>query len=88
MQAPPVKSGLPVNKNEVYGKDTIEDFKKSVRTPSFGTRLGCIQGLRYQLHQVVNNYITSGYVGQSVQGLVQADNGGINESNSMAAQFE
>jgi len=74
----PARVDANLDKYDVYGKDTIKDFKDSSLTPSLAHGSAASEGFVTQVHQVINIFVTNGNVDQAVQGLVQAGKDGLN----------
>ncbi|KIL40099.1 ABC transporter substrate-binding protein [Gordoniibacillus kamchatkensis] len=74
----PLKGSIParidadVSKYDVYGKATIEDFKKSKLTPSLAHGSAAIEGFATQANQIINIFVTQGNVDQALKSLKQA----------------
>jgi glucose/mannose transport system substrate-binding protein len=74
----PLKGSIParvdadLSKYDVYGKDTIEDFKNDSLAPSLAHGSAAPEGFVTQVNQVVNIFVTNGNVDQAVQALQAA----------------
>ncbi|MEK8130002.1 extracellular solute-binding protein [Paenibacillus filicis] len=74
----PLKGSIParidadISKYDVYGKSTIEDFKKSKLTPSLAHGSAAIEGFATQANQIINIFVTQGNVDQALKTLKQA----------------
>lgn len=74
----PLKGSIParvdadVSKYDIYGKTTIEDFKKSKLTPSMAHGSAAPEGFTTQANQAINIFVTQGDVEQAAKALKQA----------------
>lgn len=74
----PLKGSIPAridadkNKYDVYGQQTIEDFKVSKLAPSMAHGSAAPEGFTTQANQVVNIFVTNGDVDQALKALKQA----------------
>lgn len=79
----PLKGSIParvdsdLSQYDQYGKDTIEDFKVDVLTPSLAHGSATSEGFLTQMNQVVNIFVTNGNVDQAISGMKQAASAGI-----------
>ncbi|MEK5060709.1 ABC transporter substrate-binding protein [Paenibacillus sp. FSL H7-0326] len=73
----PARIDADVEKYDVYGKETIEDFKNSALTPSLAHGSAASEGFLTQANQVINIFVTGGDVEQAVQGLKSAASQGL-----------
>lgn len=74
----PLKGSIPArvdadaSKYDVYGKTTIEDFKKSKLTASMAHGSAAPEGFTTQANQAINIFVTQGDVAQAAKALKQA----------------
>jgi len=74
----PLKGSIPAridadaSKYDVYGKSTMEDFKKSKLTASMAHGSAAPEGFVTQANQVINIFVTQGDVEQAAKSLKQA----------------
>lgn len=74
----PLKGSIPArvdadtSKYDVYGKTTIEDFKKSKLTASMAHGSAAPEGFTTQANQAINIFVTQGDVEQAAKALKQA----------------
>lgn len=74
----PLKGSIPAridadaSKYDIYGKTTIEDFKKSKLTPSMAHGSAAPEGFTTQANQAINIFVTQGDVEQAAKALKQA----------------
>lgn len=68
----PARIDADVEKYDVYGKETMEDFKNGALTPSLAHGSAASEGFLTQANQVINIFVTGGDVEQAVQGLKSA----------------
>jgi glucose/mannose transport system substrate-binding protein len=74
----PLKGSIPArvdadgSKYDVYGKQTIDDFKKSKLTPSIAHGSAAPEGFVTQFNQAVNIFVSQGNVDQFIQTLQSA----------------
>ncbi|KRE48452.1 ABC transporter substrate-binding protein [Paenibacillus sp. Soil724D2] len=74
----PLKGSIPArvdadaSKYDIYGKTTIEDFKKSKLTPSMAHGSAAPEGFTTQANQAINIFVTQGNVEQAAKALKAA----------------
>nr|WP_245809728.1 ABC transporter substrate-binding protein [Cohnella massiliensis] len=74
----PARTDADVSKYDVYGKETMEDFKSAALTPSLAHGSAASEGFLTQANQVINIFVTNGDVNQAVQGFKQAASAELN----------
>nr|WP_232345479.1 ABC transporter substrate-binding protein [Paenactinomyces guangxiensis] len=74
----PLKGSIParldadVSKYDIYGKQTIEEFKKAKLTPSLAHGSAAPEGFVTAFNQLINTFVTQGNVDTAVQQIKQA----------------
>jgi glucose/mannose transport system substrate-binding protein len=74
----PLKGSIPArldadpNKYDIYGKQTMEEFKKDKLCPSLTHGSAAPEGFVTAIHQVINTFVTQGNVDAAVQMIKQA----------------
>lgn len=68
----PARVDVDPQKFDVYGQETIKDFKESALVPSLAHGSAAPEGFVTQVNQAVNVFVSNGDVGQMIQALQTA----------------